>query len=312
MKELAFIEGPVPAGFRQEFESLLFNTDTHRHLQAPTGWRSFSLVRSDKQRIICNLNLYVNGGVASSPVRAPYASVEWSQGLELAELYTFLKTVEDKLKLEGVGAIRLKNPPEAFAPAMSAALEVILLNLGYHISSAEITATLPVTKTPYESNIDAWELRKLKQTRAKKLRFKEMHGRDLEKVYEFILSCRTERNQNLSMTFDQVHELATACKGSVVLFGAEFNDQLAAASISIRVNKKVLYNFYSAHPRAFDSLSPVVFLIHGIYQWAQKKKFSLIDLGTSSLEGRPNFNLLNFKFRLGGIPSTRFTFEKSL
>jgi len=53
-------------------------------------------------------------------------------------------------------------------------------------------------------------------------------------------------------------------------------------------------------------------LMEGIYGWSQKHHVELIDLGTSSLEGQPNFSLLDFKLRLGGNPSSKLTFEKVL
>jgi hypothetical protein len=96
------------------------------------------------------------------------------------------------------------------------------------------------------------------------------------------------------------------------LFGVYHGQELAAASISIRVSKRIVYNFYSAHPRKFDFLSPVVMLIKGMYGWSQKHHIELIDLGTSTLAGQPNFSLLDFKLRLSGRPATKLTFEKAL
>ena len=114
------------------------------------------------------------------------------------------------------------------------------------------------------------------------------------------------------MTLDELMKVVAVYPDGIILFGAYQGHELAAASISLRVSKRIVYNFYSAHLRKFDFLSPVVMLMEGIYGWSQKHHVELIDLGTSSLEGQPNFSLLDFKLRLGGNPSAKLTFEKLL
>ncbi|HMG91078.1 MAG TPA: hypothetical protein VK589_13525, partial [Chryseolinea sp.] len=60
------------------------------------------------------------------------------------------------------------------------------------------------------------------------------------------------------------------------------------------------------------STNPTVFLIRSLYQYCFENGIALFDLGTSSLDGIPNFGLLNFKIRLGATPTTKFTFQKDL
>jgi CelD/BcsL family acetyltransferase involved in cellulose biosynthesis len=114
------------------------------------------------------------------------------------------------------------------------------------------------------------------------------------------------------MTLAELMNVIRVYPDRIILFGAYDRQDLAAASISIRVSKRIVYNFYSAHPRKYDFLSPVVMLMQGMYGWSQKHDVGLIDLGTSFLDGQPNYGLLDFKLRLSGIPSTKLTFEKDL
>jgi CelD/BcsL family acetyltransferase involved in cellulose biosynthesis len=112
------------------------------------------------------------------------------------------------------------------------------------------------------------------------------------------------------MTFNDLQRTVEAVPGAFHLFAIDHAKKMAAASITMRTSKHVLYNFYSAHPRAFDQLSPVVSLVSGMYNWSQREKVGWLDLGTSAIEGKPNFSLLDFKFHLGGQPSPKLTFEK--
>lgn len=312
MKQLRLIDGAPPKGFKPDFESFLFNDEQHRVLQSPGGWQSYRLIREDKKKIVAAIHFYLENGVARSPYKAPFGSVEFSKTLPPKDLFEFLKNVEARLIGQGVKKIQIKNPPEAYQPASSSLLEVLLLNLGYRILQAEISTSIAVYETKYDQKIEGWELRKLKQGKKAKLTFQEMPIRWMEEIYDFIRICREERKQSLSMTLAELMKTVAVFPGNFVLFGVFHRKELAAASISIRVSKRIVYNFYSAHPRKLDSLSPVVSLMQGIYGWSQKQHIELIDLGTSALEGQPNFSLLEFKLRLSGSPSTKFTFEKDV
>ncbi len=312
MKELKFIEGALPKGFKPDFESFLFNEESHRLVQSLQGWKSYHLLREDKKKALAAVHFFLEGHAARSPYKAPFGSVQFSKSLQPGELYEFLKQVEASLKDRGIKKIQIKNPPQAYLPGISSVLEVLLLNLGYRIFQAEISSSITVARTKYDQRVEAWELRKLKQGKKAKLRFQEIPQSWIEEVYGFVLACREERQQSLSMTLSDLMRTIRGCPERFVLFGVYDGKELAAASIAIRINRRILYNFYSAHPRRLDYMSPVVSLIQGIYGWSQKQHIALIDLGTSSLEGQPNFSLLEFKFRLGGIPSAKLIFEKEL
>ena len=152
----------------------------------------------------------------------------------------------------------------------------------------------------------------MKQAKEKGAQFKTLPIAEIDKVYEFILKCRTQRDQTLSMTLEQVNKVADAFPNEFFLFGIFVHKEMVAASISIRVHRDILYNFYSGHLKKFDSISPVVTLIGGMYKYCSSHQFHLMDLGTSAINGQPNFGLLDFKLRLGAVPSMKLTFEKDL
>ena len=98
----------------------------------------------------------------------------------------------------------------------------------------------------------------------------------------------------------------------ILLFQVADESHLAAAAIVIKVSDKILYTFYYAHDKKFNKISPVVQLISGIYEYAQARNFTLIDLGTSMVDGKINRSLIQFKKSIGGKPSDKYIFEKTL
>ena len=186
------------------------------------------------------------------------------------------------------------------------------MNLNYRITRAELSSGIKIDHINFEEKIEAWEKRKLKQSKAKGLIGKSLPIRELEKVYNFILKCRQQRGQSLSMTWEELDETVNTFKESFFLFGTFFQKELTSASIAIQVNPSILYSFYAGHLKKFDSLSPVVLLTSGMYKFCGTHNFQLLDLGTSAIDGQPNFSLLDFKLRLGAVPSMKLTFEKQL
>ena len=93
MKEIKFIEGPLPEGFRSDFESFLFNEERHRCLQSPNEWQSYHFVQEDDKKAVASIHFHLQNQTASSPCKAPFGSVEFSEKLGIKDLYEFLKKI---------------------------------------------------------------------------------------------------------------------------------------------------------------------------------------------------------------------------
>ena len=310
MKEYTFLEGPLASNFTYAFEQSLFNLEEHRILQAPSGWRSFYVTRKGNSSIAGHIHFHVHGVKAQSPLRGTFGSMEFSDRLSVKVLYDFMEFVEASLADKGVKNIVIKNPPVGHHPYRISLLQVILMNLGYRITVAEIGALLDVEN--FETSLYSSEKQKLKKAAEAGLRFAHCDLKELDTVYSFILSCRKERHQDLSMTFDEVSKAVSIFPDSYLLFAVREGDALAAASISVRISGDIVYNLFLGHSGRYNSLSPAVMLIRGICNYARLNQCGILDLGTSALHGKPNFPLLAFKLRLGADPSEKLTFEKQL
>lgn len=312
MKAFEFFEGSLPTGYRSDYISFIYNENRHRVLQSKSGWHSYYVVRKDKKTVYAEVHFCNVDQVACSPFRAPFGSIAFSESLPVEQLYNFISFVEEKLKKTGAKKIIIKNFPEIYSPGCHNVLTVLFFNHNFKISNAELDACIFIDSSEFESKLKTWEKRRLKQAEKAALEFKAIPQKHLSKVYHFILQCREERGHSLSMDFKSLQNTVSAIPDEFFLFGVYQSEVLVAASICIRVNRDIIYNFYSAHSKASDSLSPVVFMFEGIYNWCRKQKLTLLDLGTSALDGKPNFSLIDFKLRVGGIPTMKLTFEKDL
>ncbi len=292
-----------------QFDLWLFHESKHLKLQSTGGWRTFVIAKKDE--IVGQVRFHQEGNVARASLRSPFGTIQFVENLPADILFSFIQFFETPLKKSGVGTVILKNPPALYAPFQNELLSVSLLNQGYQISNAEVGAVIKVN-TPFEKHLDEWELRKLKQAGESGLKSSAVELDKLEAIYQFILSCREEREQGLSLAYDELKKVVAIFPDRFILHTVQDGTTLAAAAIGIKINSQILYNFYSAHSKEYDSISPAVLLMKSLYEYCFAGKIELLDLGTSALDGKPNFGLLDFKMRLGAIPTAKYTFHKEL
>jgi hypothetical protein len=290
----------VPEGFTPEFELGIFHTQQHLLLQAETGWHSFSIIESNRKTIHGIIRIHIHEYVARSPLKSPFGSFLFSKDVSLVLLDEFVRFVEEKLKAKRVESFQLKNQPEIYEPSKGTTLKSVLTNAGYIIQQEETSAIIPVETSLFESRIHRTKKPRLKKCR-EQFEFHEVPNKRLDEVYDFLNTCRAEKGYALSLSLEELQRTITAFPDRFLLHQATDQDKMVAASISIRVNENVLYTFYYDHLRAYDSVTPIVFLCDGLYNFCQKNQLSLLDLGTSNPNGKLNQSLLDFILSLGDV-----------
>jgi hypothetical protein len=310
LEDYSFSEQLLP-DLSAGFQVSLFNEPAHLILQARDGWNTFYAINNKHKRVDALLNVHLANGTARSLLKSPFGSIEFSPRLPLNTLYHFISFAESRLKSKGADSLILKNPPDLYDASRAAILQVFLINQGFTISEAE-TGCMISTMDPLLQLSDSWEKRKLRQAQNAGLEFKRLTNKALNEIYFFILACRKQKNYSLSMSLSELRETIETFPERFFLFAAYQQGTIVAAAITVRVTDDVLYNFYIDHDMAYDQLSPVVFLVEGILNFSREQKIPWLDLGTSAVAGKPNFGLLDFKMRLGGLPTPKLTFTKAL
>lgn len=311
LEEYSFCEGDIPVDLNFDFEISLFNRYKHIYLQSHEGWVTFYILKRKTKRVTGCVHFCLIEGKAYSPFSAPFGGLEFSDRVSPSILLHFLEFVEANLKNKGVRYVTIKNPPQRYQRECSAIVETLLFNTGYSVIDAEVGTVMEVHHD-FFSQLHAWERRKLKHAKRAEFFFQSVSLEYLDEIYSFILMCRQQKGYSLSMTLADLHKTIDQFPENFILSGVYTQKKLVAASIAIRVNGNVLYNFYSDHDKEYDTFSPVVCLIEGLYGYCEQKDIALLDLGTSAWNRMPNFGLLDFKLRLGGKATSKLTFRKEL
>ena len=100
---------------------------------------------------------------------------------------------------------------------------------------------------------------------------------------------------------------------SYLVFSVRNGGELLAATLAIKVHKKILYSFLPGSLRKFKQYSPMVLLNEGLYTYCQNNQYEIFDLGISTEKnGTDQKSLIDFKDRMGGEKSYKYFFEKQL
>lgn len=302
----------MPSGFTLAFKPALFNTPDFFSLQAESGWLSFYVLDVEGARAVAVMYVHLEDGHARTPLRAPFGSVESSGEMNPRTLFDFITYVEDQLKRRGASDFSIKNPPRGYDPEFISLLETFLLNRKYVLSSAEAGAVVAVTDTPFMKVIRHSEALRLRQARNAGFEFVLLPEDRLEAVYHFIAACHQVKGYSMSIALGDLRKTIDKFPDRYVLSAVMDQEHMRAAAVSIRVTDHILYNFMVNHEKRFNALSPPIMLMEGLYGYCQANQITLFDLGTSALDGDPNFSLLAFKLHMGAAPTTKFSFYKHL
>jgi hypothetical protein len=131
LEDFIFIKGRVPDGFKVVYEISLFNSNEHRLLQSNGDWLSYYIINGKKKIAVAGIHFLVSNGLASSPYRSPFGSIDASPDLNPSVLFLFLQFIESDLLKSDVKSIVIKNPPTLYNPELQSLLQVFLSNLGY-------------------------------------------------------------------------------------------------------------------------------------------------------------------------------------
>ena len=307
-----FHRGPLSPEMSPDFEPAIFNTPEYFAPQDTTGWLSFYILNERTSTASASLHFHRQGSLARSPLKAPFGSVDCGENINPALLFDFLNFVEEELRRAGVEGVYLKNPPRAYSPSRLSLLETFLLNQKYIVAEAESGAVISVSETPFADVICHSERLRLQQARSAGLAIRRLPDEQITQVYAFIARCHAEKGYRISITAQELEATVRRFPGRYLLFGIFDGERMISAGVSIRIKAGILYNFLLNHDREYNGVSPPLLLLEGVYDYCRGNSIRILDLGTSAIEGKPNFSLLDFKLHLGGIPTTKFSFYKKL
>jgi hypothetical protein len=253
----------------------------------------------------------VETGVFRSPNRGTFGGINFKPEVDWQAQHLAVQLFTEKLQLLGAKKIEVISAPFAHDLAGLSAMFNAYIQAGFGISNHEINHCLQVDNTPLIEKMMRNNKKRLNKCLREGFEFKQVfEAHELEMVYSTIKQNRESKGYKVSMTLEQILEVRALFPDRVFFFNSSKNNESAASAICMRITPAVLYVFYWGDRPGFEQYSPVAHLADGIYAFAQAGNYALIDAGTSSLDGVPNYGVANFKENLGFTLSSKPTFSK--
>jgi hypothetical protein len=238
---------------------------------------------------------------------APYAGIEFSGMIEKPLIERAIAAMIEALKRRNVHSIQIKQAPNCVTHLP----KDLMLGMGFR-AQREIN---------HHQDLKVYQLdrlHKMQQRRISKceklgFHFQEETLDQAEPIHDFIAQCRQQQGLVINITKEKFLSVVHAIPEHFRIYSVfTAEGKRCAATVCIKVNEHVMYNYLPAFDRAYSTHSPLAYLLHQISLQLQQEAYNYFDLGISSIAGQSQESLIRFKQRMGGLVSDRLTFFMQL
>lgn len=247
-----------------------------------------------------------------SPLRGTYGGFEFSRN-DLGFIERSLQETERAALELGAKKLTFTQSPGSHSPALSSCSFNVFYRSGYCISGQELNHSISVTNEPLMGRINRANQKRWRKCEREGFVFaEESDTGGFQRVFNTISNNRVSKGYKVSMTIEALMEMRSNFPGKIHFFSCSYQGNVAAAAVCMAIRSDILYVFYWGDEPGYEQFSPVAYLAERIYSFAMENGFKILDVGTSTLQGIPNYGLINFKEALGFQPSLKLTFSKEL
>lgn len=244
----------------------------------------------------CFIPYYVNSDIVYCPYRSSFTVVEGD--LNRDSFTIFLQSLASKAK-----EIRWILPPNSY-PKSKDQLAFLLYNK-LKINQIEISQHIDLEED-FIKNLSYSKRKKLKDFELVNVKTKQVSMDYFDSCYDMIAKNRAQKGFPLTVERAKLKELLTAFPDNFFLYATFIEGDLAACSVTIKLSETVLYQFYWAHDVAYNDKCPLAHLNFIIACTAKEKDYKILDFGVSSVGGKINRGLYQFKKELGAKPTKKY------
>jgi hypothetical protein len=248
---------------------------------------------------------------------APFGGIDCVRRREVTGvILDLLRAASTRARAEGIRDIRIRARPGYFGPNEFAA-EFALLNLGASIESCELALGLELWRfgTPgeYLATLRPAERSAVRHGLRTGLVFgpAETAG-DWAACYELLAETKRRRGGQPSISFDYLLMLSETFGKRIAMYRLMQGGELAGAALVYRVSRDWDYVAAWGDELRHRQKRVMNVMVYQLVSAAIDQRVSIIDTGTSSVNGVSDDGLVRFKRNIGGATGLRLNFRLSL
>lgn len=242
-------------------------------------------------------------GIKEGVLKAPFSSTygifsEITENNRIEYYHEAVSALIDYAKNKGLNTIYIGTPALSYAPSIITKFQNALINKGFIIESCDVNFEY------YTKNFDENYLSKIQRNARKnyntalrsELKFEKTE--DVKTVYEIIKINRNFRGFPLHMSYEDVVNTSKIIPSDYFIVTDKEGKGAASALIHHLKDDLVRVVYWGNTPES-EEVRPINFLSYNIFKYYKENGISLIDIGTSTVDGVPNFGLCDFKESIG-------------
>jgi Acetyltransferase (GNAT) domain len=296
-----FFEGSLPLFWRNEYA--MIHGETHRIHKAV-----IPALHSEDVTALMPYRTSSDAKTFYSPGRATFGGFWTTSRLTSSD---YLQLFYDlKLHFSACEEFVIRLPPSYFfAHAFDSQRQALIeLSRGTSICDTNSHIVLSSNEPPQISKGNRKKIRQFFENGGCVNLVLHSDTRKINLAYDVLSENRRARGVELSMPRDLFIKSLKTLPQDFSLHTAEINDDIAAASLTLKLSSNVMYVLFWGDSLKYRTFSPVASLATVLMKYCESMGCSILDLGTSSVDGIVDDGLLRFKRNLGAIESPRYSF----
>ena len=242
-------------------------------------------------------------GIKDGVLKAPFSSTygifsEITENNRIEYYHEAVEALVNYAENKGLSAIYIGTPAISYAPSVITKLQNALINKGFVIESYDVNFEY-FTKNfdeNYLSGIQRNARKNYNTALRSELKFEKTE--DVKNVYKIIKINREFRGFPLHMSLDEVINTSKIIPSDYFIV-TDKEGKGAASALIHHLKDNIVRVVYWGNTPESEELRPINFLSYNIFKYYKDMNISLIDIGTSTVDGIPNFGLCDFKESIG-------------
>ena len=268
----------------------------------------YTLSLRKKGDLKARMFVQVEGEQAVSMVKSSFGGMDFASFADGFDASDMVDVLFDFLVEKKISTCLIHAFPQCYDSYAHDLMEHTLLSRGFEVLYTDITHYLQPAGKPFDTLIDPDERTHLNFARKHGWKFLQLGPEELPAAFDLILRSKRLKGYPSTLTLEELQNNFRLFPDNFLLFGIYDGDELRAASVCIRINDNVLYDISHGDNPEKRKHSSIVPLIQGLYYFARENRYSLLDLGISTVKGEKNEGLFNFKRKMGSAVSDKKTF----
>lgn len=236
-----------------------------------------------------------------SPPSAPFGGIVLTGLCRAEQLAFLLACIREWIIGKGGSTLTIKTAPSCYDPAGHEFCHHSYLAAGFFPNHTYYNHYIPIADYGFNRIIEPAERRRLSKGKKSGL-MATMHQGIFDKPTEdFLHQCYQTQGYQLPVSPALLARLVSAFPENYLFFTNRFEGETVAMAVMVRISDDILYHFMSGYLTEYRALSPALMLFEAAFNYCQKEKITILDLGISIDHlGNPKPSLSRFKSRIGG------------